>query len=68
MNKYVIDTRVKKGNIAVSGLPYKDDQDVRVIVIPRADLSQMSFKKVQELTQSISGNLSEDVRLERDSE
>ena len=67
MNKFVTDTQVKKGNIAVSGVPFKDDQDVRVIIIPRADLSQMSYKKVQELTQSISGNLSEDVRSERDS-
>lgn len=68
MNQYVTDTRVKKGSVAVSGVPFADDQDVRVIVIPRANLKQMVYREVQELTKSLSGDLAEDIRNERDEE
>jgi len=68
MNQYVTDTRVKKGHIAVSGVPFADEQDVRGIIIPRADLKKMTYREVQELTKSLPGNLAEDIRIERDRE
>ncbi len=68
MNKYVTDTRVKQGNVAISGVPFDDDQDVRVIVIPRANLQKMAYREVQELTKSLSGELADDVRAERERE
>jgi len=68
MNQYIADTRVKKGNVAVSGVPFEDDQDVRVIVIPRANLQKMAYREVQEMTQSLEGNVADDVQTERATE
>jgi hypothetical protein len=46
-------------------LPFADDTAVKVIVIPKINLEKMSFAKIQSLTQSIHGNLSEDIIRER---
>ena len=68
MSQYVTDTRVKKGQLAISGVPFEDDQDVRVIVIPRADLQKMAYRHAQELTQSIPGEVADDVVADRERE
>ena len=68
MKKYVTDTRVKHGNMAISGVPFEDEQNVRVIVIPRTDLQKMAYREVQELTKSLPGEPADDVRAERERE
>ncbi|MBL7074981.1 hypothetical protein ISS37_07070 [candidate division KSB1 bacterium] len=66
MNQYVTDTRVKKGRVALKDVPFSDDSEVKVVVIPKANISKMSFQTVQKLTQPITGNLSDDVVSERE--
>lgn len=68
MTQYIADTQVKQGNIELSGVPFEEDQDVRVIVIPRANLQKMAYREVQELTKSLSGDLADDVQAERETE
>jgi hypothetical protein len=66
MSQFVIETHVKQGHVELYNVPFSDDTQVRVIVIPKADLEKMSFLKVRNLTKSIRGNLSDDVNGERD--
>lgn len=68
MTQYIADTQVKQGNIELSGVPFEEDQDVRVVVIPRANLQKMAYREVQELTKSLSGDLADDVQAERETE
>jgi hypothetical protein len=65
MSQIIVDTRVIKGNLKVPNIPLKDNTEVKVIVIPKADLLKMSFKKTRQLTKSIKGNLSDDIFSER---
>ncbi len=50
----------------VSEIPFKDNTKVKVVLIPKVELSQMSFEKAQELTRKIKCNLSNDISKERD--
>jgi len=68
MSQYIIDTYIKNGNIVLNNLPFSENTNVKVIVIPKVDLSKFSFEKVQELTKGISGNLSDDIIRERNGE
>lgn len=68
MNRFVTDTRIIKGHLELSNIPFSGDLDVKVIVIPKVKLERMSFEKVQQLTKSIKGNLSDDVIGERKSD
>ena len=61
MNQYVTDTRVSNGHLELRNVPIKDNTEVRVIVIPKANLSKMAFRRAQQLTKSIPGNLSDDI-------
>ncbi len=65
MNQFITDTRIIKGHLELSNIPFSSDLDVKVIVIPKVKLERMSFEKVQQLTKSIKGNLSDDVIGER---
>mgnify|MGYP005726075265 CR=1 FL=1 len=65
MNQFVVDTRIIKGHLEINDIPFSDNMEVKVIVIPKIKLEKMSFKKVQKLTKSIKGNLSDDVIDER---
>jgi len=47
-------------------IPFKDNTKVKVVLIPKVELSQMSFEKAQELTRKIKGNLSNGISKERD--
>jgi len=67
MNQYVIDAHVTNGRLELQNIPMKDNTEVRVILIPKAKLSKMKFREVQRLTKPISGNLSDDIILDRDS-
>jgi hypothetical protein len=65
MTQIILDTRVTKGHLKLQNIPLEDDTEVKVIVIPKASLSKMSFRKAQRLTKPIKGNLSDDIISER---
>ncbi len=67
MSQFVIDTRVKKGHLEVNNVPFSDETEVKVVIIPKVDVSKMSFPEIQRLTKSIKGNLSNDIGTERNS-
>jgi len=67
MYKVTRDAHIKNGHLELNELPFSDDAAVKVIIIPKVDLEKMSFERIQRLTQSISGNLSDDIIHERHS-
>ena len=66
MSQFVAETSVTNGHLELNNIPFADNMHVKVIVIPKAELSQMSFPQVWEKTQAIQGNLADDVTRERD--
>jgi len=60
------DAQIKNGHLELNNLPFSDDAAVKVIILPKANLEKMSFAQAQTLTQSIQGNLSDDIAKERD--
>lgn len=66
MNQYVIDARIKDGYLSIENLPFKEETDVKVIVIPKINFKELSFAKIRELTKSIKGNISDDIISERE--
>lgn len=67
MSQFVIETRVKKGHLEVNNVPFSDETAVKVVIIPKVDVSKMSFPEIQRFTKSIKGNLSNDIGTERNS-
>ncbi len=65
MKQIVVDTRVTSGHLKLKNIPFDDDTEVKVIIIPKAKLSRMSFRNSQRFTKSIKGNLSDDIISER---
>ncbi len=65
MSQIVVDSRVTNGHLKLRDIPLADDTEVKVIVIPKANLSKMSFKDARRLTKPIKGNLSDDIISER---
>ena len=57
---------MKDAHLELNNIPFANNMHVKVIVIPKAELSQMSFPHVWEQTQTIKGNLANDVSSERD--
>ncbi len=66
MRQCVAETSVTNGHVELNNIPCANNMHVKVIVIPKAELSQMSFPQVWEKTQAIKGNLANDVSRERD--
>jgi hypothetical protein len=66
MSQFVAETSVTNGHLELNNIPFADNMHVKVIVIPKAELSQMSFSQAWEKTQAIQGNLADDVTHERD--
>ncbi len=58
--KFVLHSIGKRYNI-----PFANDTEVKVVVIPKVNVEKMSFAKIQALTQPISGNLSDEIIRER---
>jgi len=65
MKPFTVDTRISNGHLTLQNLPFSDDIDIRVFIIPKIKLSEMSFNKIRKLTKPIKGNLSDDVDAER---
>jgi len=68
MNQYVVDARIKNGFLSLENLPFIEETDVKVIVIPKISFRELSFLKIRELTKSIKGNISDDIISEREEE
>ena len=66
MSQFVAETSVTNGHLELNNIPFANNMHVKVIVIPKAELSQMSFSQAWEQTQAIKGNLAHDVSGERD--
>lgn len=66
MAQFIVETSIKHGQLALNKISFKDNTRVKVVLIPKVELSQMSFEKAQELTRKIKGNLSNDISKERD--
>lgn len=66
MSQFVAETSIINGHLELNNLPFANNVHVKVIVIPKVDLSQMSFPQIWETTKPIQGMLSDDVAQERD--
>lgn len=65
MSQIVVDSKINKGNLQLQNIPLEDNTEVKVIVIPKANLDKITYRKTQKLTKSIRGNLSDDIVSER---
>ncbi|MCH8128169.1 hypothetical protein IIC38_19810 [candidate division KSB1 bacterium] len=68
MSQIVLDSRITNGLLNLKNIPLDDNTEVKVIVIPKINLSKMSFENSQKITGRIKGNLSDDVIAERNNE
>jgi len=59
------EAHIKNGHLELNNLPFSDDAAVKVIIIPKVNFEKMSYAKIQSLTKTISGNLSDDIIRER---
>jgi hypothetical protein len=66
MSQFVAETSITNGHLELNNIPFANDIHVKVIVIPKAELAQMSFPQIWETTQAIQANLADDVAHERD--
>jgi hypothetical protein len=65
MSRFIADSKIINGHLELDNIPLPNNAEVKVYVILKTELSNMSFKKVQELTKDIPGNLSDDIITER---
>jgi hypothetical protein len=66
MTQIIAETSIKNGRIILNKIPLKENTKVKIVLIPKVDLSTMTFAKVRKLTKGIKGNLSDDIIAERD--
>ncbi len=62
MSQFITEARVARGRLKLSNVPFSDDTEVKVFVIPKVDLARASFLTAQKLTRGIKGNLSDSIR------
>lgn len=65
MRQFVMETSVKKGHLELNNVPFSDETEVKIVVIPKINLPKMSFPEIRKLTEPIRGNLSDDIETER---
>lgn len=66
MSQFAIEARVEGGRLELFNIPFSDATAVKIFVIPKVELSKMSFLEARKLTNSIKGNLADSIRRERD--
>jgi len=66
MRQFIVEAHVKKGHLQLHDVPFPDETELKVIVVPKVNLAKMSFAAMRKLTKPIRARLSEDVRTERD--
>ncbi|MCI5149271.1 MAG: hypothetical protein D3916_07780 [Candidatus Electrothrix sp. MAN1_4] len=65
MSRFVSETSVVNGRPELNNVPFAEKMQVKVVVLPKADLSAMSFPEIWKTTRGIQGNLADDVSGER---
>ncbi len=65
-HQYSVNAHVMNGRLELDNLPFPDNAEVKVFVVPKVNLSEMSFMKIRQLTKNMKGNLSDDIDKERD--
>lgn len=65
MAHFTAETLIRNGGITLRKIPLKENTKVKVVLIPKVDLTSMSFATARKLTKKIKGNLSEDIISER---
>ena len=65
MTQYITDSTVKKGHIELDNIPLPDNSEVKVYVIPKTNIDNLSFEKIMDMTKSITGKMSDDIITER---
>ena len=66
MRQNVYDARISKGRLEISNLPFADEQEVKVMIMPKFTWDEEAINEIRRLTSSIKGNLSDDISAERD--
>jgi hypothetical protein len=66
MKPYITRAGVHNGHVSVENVPVADESEVEVIIVPKTNISQMSFGQVQELTAEAKGSLARDISKERE--
>jgi len=66
MSQKIYETKVNNGRIELTNLPFENNQEVKVIVLPKFKLDLNALEEAQRLTSSIKGNLSDEISAERD--
>lgn len=66
MNQFVTETSITNGHLELNNIPFANNVPVKVIIIPKVNLSSMSFPEIWETTKPIQGKLSADIAQERD--
>jgi hypothetical protein len=66
MSQFVTETSITDGHLELNDILFANNVPVKVIIIPKANLSNMSFPEIWETTKPIQGKLSADVAQERD--
>ncbi len=65
MSQFVTEARIEGGRLELLNIPFSDATEVKVFVIPKVELSKMSFLEVRKLTGSLKGNLADSISRER---
>jgi hypothetical protein len=61
MSQYITETTIKKGAVEIYNIPFPNDTDVKVIIIPKVDIDKLFYSKAIELSKTIKGNMSDDI-------
>lgn len=65
MSQFIAETRIAKGRLELSGIPFSDKTEVKVFVIPKVDLARASFPAAQKLTRGLKGKLAASINRDR---
>ncbi|CAN2042588.1 conserved hypothetical protein [Candidatus Magnetomoraceae bacterium gMMP-15] len=65
MGQFVTETLISNGRLELNNIPFSNNVAVKIIIIPKVDLSNMSFPEIWKTTKQINGNISEDIAQER---
>ena len=66
MSQFVTETSIADGHLELNNIPFANNVPVKVIIIPKINLSNMSFPEIWKTTKTIHGKLSADIAQERD--
>ena len=66
MGQFVTETLISNGRLELNNIPFSNNVAVKIIIIPKVDLSSMSFPEIWKSTKQFYGNFADGVALERD--